>query len=142
MKYYLLFFSAIYAVVTIIFASLTTLLNISGGTGVAPLIAVGFLTAWQFVKRERRVPNPNEKKQLIWGSILSTFLISAVLVTIFVLTTMSVQSFINLIKFAPIWIWFIAFGIVILIEFFILQLSYGWYAKLCLKNLSNKKRLR
>jgi len=92
MKYYLLFFTAAYAVITIIFAVISTLLNLPSSTGMAPLVAVGFLTAWQFVKREQRIPTPEEKKKLIWGSIASTFVVSIVLAAVLVMATMSIQD--------------------------------------------------
>ena len=141
MKYYLLFFTAAYAVSTIIFAVISTLLNLPGSTGMAPLLAVGFLTSWQFVKREQRIPTPEEKKKLIWGSIASTFVVSFVLVAVVVMATMSIQDVMTLLKGVPAWIWLVAFGFVILIEYFILHMSFGWYAKTCLKSLENKKRL-
>jgi hypothetical protein len=141
MKYYLLFFTAAYVVITIIFAVISTLLNLPSSTGMAPLVAVGFLTAWQFVKREQRIPTPEEKKKLIWGSIASTFVVSIVLAAVLVMATMSIQDVMAILKDVPSWIWFVAFGFVILIEYFILHMSFGWYAKTCLKSLENKKRL-
>jgi hypothetical protein len=141
MKYYLLFFTAAYAVSTIIFAVISTLLNLPGSTGMAPLLAVGFLTSWQFVKREQRIPTPEEKKKLIWGSIASTFVVSFVLVAVVVMATMSIQDVMTVLKGVPAWIWLVAFSFVILIEYFILHMSFGWYAKTCLKSLENKKRL-
>ena len=141
MKYYLLFFTAAYAVITIIFAVISTLLNLPGSTGMAPLLAVGFLTSWQFVKREQRIPTPEEKKTLIWGSIASTFVVSFVLVAVVVMATMSIQDVMTVLKGVPAWIWLVAFSFVILIEYFILHMSFGWYAKTCLKSLENKKRL-
>ena len=141
MKYYLLFFTAAYAVSTIIFAVISTLLNLPGSTGMAPLLAVGFLTSWQFVKREQRIPTPEEKKTLIWGSIASTFVVSFVLVAVVVMATMSIQDVMTVLKGVPAWIWLVAFSFVILIEYFILHMSFGWYAKTCLKSLENKKRL-
>lgn len=140
MKYYLLFFSAVYTVMTIIFAIISTLLDLPSSSGVTPLFAVGFLTAWQFVKREQRIPTPEEKKQLIWGSIASTFVISIILAVIVVMATMSLQDMITVLKTVPTWIWLIAIGFVILIEYFILHMSFGWYAKTCLKSLENKNK--
>ena len=141
MKYYLLFFTAAYPVSTILFAVISTLLNLPGSTGMAPLLAVGFLTSWQFVKREQRIPTPEEKKKLIWGSIASTFVVSFVLVAVVVMATMSIQDVMTVLKGVPAWIWLVAFSFVILIEYFILHMSFGWYAKTCLKSLENKKRL-
>ena len=141
MKYYLLFFSAVYTVMTIIFAIISTLLDLPSSSGVTPLFAVGFLTAWQFVKREQRIPTSEEKKKLIWGSIASTFVVSIVLAAVLVMATMSIQDVMAILKDVPSWIWFVAFGFVILIEYFILHMSFGWYAKTCLKSLENKKRL-
>ena len=46
------------------------------------LIAAGFFTSWIFVKREQRVPNPQERKHLILGSIASNLIISTILVVI------------------------------------------------------------
>ena len=142
MKYYLLFFTAAYAVITIVFAVISTLLDLpNSSTGTATLFGSGGLTAWQFVKREQRIPTPQEKKTLIWGSIASTFVVSIVLAAVLVMATMSIQDVMAILKDVPSWIWFVAFGFVILIEYFILHMSFGWYAKICLKSLENKKRL-
>jgi hypothetical protein len=141
MKYYLLFFTAAYVVITIIVAVISTLLNLPGSTDIAPLVAVGFLTAWQFVKREQRIPTSEEKKKLIWGSIASTFVVSIVLAAVVEMATMSMQDMLNMLKGVPAWIWLAGFGFVILIEYLILHMSFGWYAKTCLKSLENKKRL-
>ena len=130
MKYYLLFFTAAYVVITIIVAVISTLLNLPSSTGMAPLVAVGFLTAWQFVKREQRIPTPEEKKKLIWGSIASTFVVSIVLAAVLVMATMSVQDVMAILKDVPSWIWFVAFGFVILIEFSLRPMGSVWFPKL------------
>ncbi|MEG0131432.1 MAG: ABZJ_00895 family protein [Acinetobacter sp.] len=146
MKYYLLFFTAAYAVITIVFAVISTLLDLpNSSTGIATLFGSGGLTAWQFVKREQRIPTPEEKKTLIWGSIASTFLVSLILLLIFaILLNPPIPSLTDMLNPKVLWIWIfviIVFGILILIEYLILHMSFGWYAKTCLKSLENKKRL-
>jgi Tfp pilus assembly protein PilO len=67
--------------------------------------------------------------------------VSFVLVAVVVMATMSIQDVMTVLKGVPAWIWLVAFSFVILIEYFILHMSFGWYAKTCLKSLENKKRL-
>ena len=105
------------------------------------LIAAGFFTSWIFVKREQRVPNPQERKHLILGSIASNLIISAILVVIALFFIAPIQTSIEIIKHIPIWLWILVTIFLILVEYFIFHLSYGWYAKQCLKGLENKKHL-
>ena len=142
MKYYLLFFTGIYTVAIILFGIFATIFDLTSSiTTVPTLILAGFLTAWQFVKREQRIPTPEEKKKLIWSSIASTFVVSTVLAAIVLPATMSIQDIMNALKAIPSWIWLVIFGFLILIEYAVFHYSYSGYAKTCLKSLENKKRL-
>ncbi|WP_236760709.1 ABZJ_00895 family protein [Acinetobacter junii] len=94
-----------------------------------------------FVKREQRAPNLQERKHLILGSIASNLILSAILVVIELFFIAPIQTSIEIIKHIPIWLWILVTVFLILIEYFIFHLSYGWYAKQSLKGLKNKKHL-
>jgi amino acid transporter len=140
MKYYLWIFTGIYTLTLLIFGLLAYFIDLSSSTTVPTLIAAGFFT-WIFVKREQRVPNPQERKHLILGSIASNLIISAILVVIALFFIAPIQTSIEIIKHIPIWLWILVTIFLILVEYFIFHLSYGWYAKQCLKGLENKKHL-
>lgn len=141
MKYYLWIFTGIYTLTLLIFGLLAYFINPSSSTTVPTLIAAGFFTSWIFVKREQRVPNPQERKHLILGSIASNLIISTILVVIALFFIAPIQTSIEIIKHIPIWLWILVTIFLILVEYFIFHLSYGWYAKQCLKGLENKKHL-
>ena len=141
MKPYLWIFTGAYTVALMIFGVISIFIHIGSSSGVPTLIAGGFFTAWQFVKREKRIPNADEKVQLIWGSIACTFIISALLVFIFVLATGTSQAIIASLQLIPMWIWLIAIAFIILIEFAVFYFSYGWFAIKCLEG-QHKKRQR
>lgn len=142
MKYYLLVFSAVYTIATILFGCVSIFINVSSSSSSIPiLLAAGFFTSWHFVKREQRIPNKNEKTQLIWGSIACTFIISTIFVFIVAFALGQSKIWIELLLNAPIWIWIFAISFMILIEFITFYIGYGWYAKKCLIDL-NKKSLQ
>ena len=142
MKYYLLVFSGIYMVAVIVFGILTTLLNIPNSGGVPTLLAAGFLTAWHFVNKEKRIPDDQEKIQLIWGSIACTFIVSALLVIIFVLATEFGEIIIASIKIVPLWLLLVVTTVMVFIEYAIFYMAYGWFAKKCQEELHKKSRRR
>lgn len=141
MKYYLLVFSVVYIIATILFGILSMLVNVSSSTGVPILLAASFFTSGLFVKREQRIPNKNEKTQLIWGSIACTFIISIILVFLVSIALAQTTIWIELIQNVPIWVWLLATSLMIVIEFLVFYLGYGWFAKKCLNDL-NKKSLQ
>lgn len=138
MKQYLWVFTGIYTVALMVFGVLSTFIHIGSSSGVPTLIVGGFFTAWHFVKREKRIPNADEKIQLIWGSIACTFIISALLVFIFVLATGTSEAIIASLKLMPMWVWLIAIAFITLIEFAVFYFSYGWFAIKCVEG-QNKK---
>ena len=145
MKYYLLFFSGIYIVATILCGILGLFINIGSASTVPTLLAAGFLTSWQFVRREQRIPDAQEKKQLIWGSIACTFIISAILVSMAFLFIAPLRDMLMTMSNLPMWIWAFMVGvlaILILIEFAIFHISYCWYVNQCLKGFEKKKHLK
>lgn len=139
MKYYLWIFTGIYTLTLLIFGLLAYFIDLSSSTTVPTLIAAGFFRSWMFVKREQRAPNLQERKHLILGSIASNLIISAILVVIALFFIAPIQTSIEIIKHIPIWLWILVTIFLILVEYFIFHLSYGWYAKQCLKGLKNKK---
>lgn len=141
MKYYLWIFTGIYTLTLLIFGLLAYFIDLSSSTTVPTLIVAGFFTSWIFVKREQSVPNPQERKHLILGSIASNLIISAILVVIALFFIAPIQTSIEVIKHIPIWLWILVTVFLILVEYFIFHLSYGWYSKQCLKGLKNKKHL-
>ena len=140
LKHYFLVFSGAYILALILFGILSIAINITSASGVPTLIVGGFFTAWYFVKREKRIPDDNEKIQLVWGSIACTFFVSAILLFVYALLSGTTLQLVETLQTVPMWIWLFAIGFMILIEFIIFSLSYGWYAKKCLDGL-NKKHL-
>lgn len=145
MRYYFLFFSGVYFVATILCGILGLFIDIGSASTVSTLFAAGFLTSWQFVRREQRIPDAQEKKQLIWGSIACTFIISAILVGMAFLFIAPFRNMLMTMSNLPIWIWAFMIGVLaflLLIEFAIFYMSYGWYANQCLKGFEKKKHLK
>ena len=69
MAYYLKHFAAVYSIALVLTtAILIFVLNLGGITLLPALIASAFISARSFVKNELRLPLPDEKIQLAWGS--------------------------------------------------------------------------
>lgn len=141
MKHYLWIFTGAYTAALIVFGIISTFISIGSSSGAPTLMVGGFFTAWHFVKREKRIPTADEKVQLIWGSIACTFIISALLVFIFVLATGTSEAIIASLQLIPMWIWLLAIAFITLIEFAVFYFSYGWFAIKCVEG-QNKKRQR
>ncbi|WP_374663380.1 ABZJ_00895 family protein [Acinetobacter sp.] len=129
MKKYILYFSLCYGAAVVITAIIVSFFDLPGGTSAACLIAAGFAAAMKFAQDQQRAPNPKEKKQLIWGclgaSVLLSMLASAVSLFIFSETA----EFFSMLKAVPVWVWLLAIALTLAIHYLVLALSFGWFAR-------------
>ncbi|CAM4122807.1 ABZJ_00895 family protein [Acinetobacter pragensis] len=129
MKKYIVYFSICYAAAMALIAIIVSFFDLSGGTSAACLIAAGFATAMKFAQDQRRPPNSHEKKQLIWGCLFASIVISIIASAMSLLIFFKTSDFFSILGTAPIWIWIIAILLTIFIHYLILSLSFGWFAK-------------
>ena len=76
---YVIRFTVIYAVLLILAAVVTTVLNINTKTALAVLIITTLYTAGKFVKEQNRIPSRNELFHLTWASFATSSVTSLIL---------------------------------------------------------------
>jgi peptidoglycan biosynthesis protein MviN/MurJ (putative lipid II flippase) len=131
---YIALFSVIYAALMLLFNAVVYGFNIDidSSANIAMLLGASYGTIARFVSEQKRTPNTLEKRKLIWGSILSSFIVSLAVVAT-VLTILGnpeawdeLNQLIHQLSI-PIWLGIIAF--VTLLYYIVLNLVYGWGAK-------------
>ncbi|KGT47483.1 MULTISPECIES: ABZJ_00895 family protein [Acinetobacter] len=70
MSHYLKYFALIYSILLIVVGMIVYWLNLGAVIFIPALIASAFLSARHFAHRELRLPTPEEKKTLVWGSTI------------------------------------------------------------------------
>ena len=135
MKHYLIYFAAVYSIALLLLVILFSLLNLTGSTSVPTLIAAGFITAGHFVKREQRIPNSDEKIQLVWGCTIVSLFISSILVFVYSLVDPTTGNILKTVENTGLILIAIVMLLLILIHAAIFFVSFGWYAKICARKL-------
>ncbi|MBJ8419031.1 ABZJ_00895 family protein [Acinetobacter courvalinii] len=129
MKKYILTFSAAYALAMIIIAILETFFKAPSGSSIICLISGGSCAAAFFVKDYQRIPEPSEKKALVWGCFFASIIISIIATIISIMIFPETAPFLAAIAELPIWIWLFAISFTALLHYLVLSLSFGWMAK-------------
>ncbi|ATO19804.1 hypothetical protein BS636_09135 [Acinetobacter sp. LoGeW2-3] len=70
MSHYLKYFAAVYFALLVLVGMIVYWLNLGAIIFIPALIAAAFLSARHFVHQELRLPTPEEKKTLVWGSTI------------------------------------------------------------------------
>lgn len=129
MKKYILVFSVAYAIAMIIIATLETFFKAPTGSSIICLISGGSCAASFFVKDHQRIPDPSEKKSLVWGCFFASIIVSIIATVISLIIFPETAPFLSAIADLPIWIWLIAISFTALLHYLVLSLSFGWVAK-------------
>jgi len=129
MKKYILIFSAAYMLAMIIIATLETFFKAPSGSSVICLMSGGCCAASFFVKDYQRIPEPSEKKTLVWGCFFASIIISIIATIVSLMIFSEIAPFLEAIIELPIWIWIFALSFTALIHYLVLSLSFGWIAK-------------
>jgi hypothetical protein len=140
MKKYIIYFSIAYLAAMVLMAVIIYFLDMPNGASVASIMVAGFATASKFVQDQQRVPNAEEKKQLIWGCLISSIMISLISSVIVVLAIFKSISAFSVLSAVPLWVIALAFGFTLLIHYALLALSFGWMSKNVLKGLEKQKK--
>ncbi|RKG32779.1 ABZJ_00895 family protein [Acinetobacter tianfuensis] len=140
MKKYITYFSIVYLIVMAVLAVIISYFDLPSSTSVACLLAAGYAAAGKFVQDHERVPDAQEKKQLIWGCLGASIAISICVSIIFLLIAFQSLSFLSMLSAVPLWIIVLAIAFTVLIHYFILAMSFGWYANSCLKGLQKRNK--
>lgn len=137
-KKYTFYFALCYGAAMLITGIIISFFDLPGGTSVACLVAAGFAAAMKFVQDQQRAPEAAEKKQLIWGCLIASVAVSVLASMVSLIIFAETADFFSMLSTVPLWIWVIAILFTLLIHYFILALSFGWFARWNQKNMLKK----
>lgn len=135
---------------TLLYASIMTLFNIllhgfdvdlGSGANTVMLMAASLITSNKFVTINKRAPKKAEKNKLIFGCLLSSFAISILGVIILISIALGAQGFTGITRTLPklpALAWLTILIAVTLLYYFMLNLSFGWYANRYATKISTK----
>lgn len=139
---YVLKFGIYYLLAVIAIAIITTLLKIDSNSGsVATVLFATMMTSIKFINENKRVPNSNENKKLIWYSFAATWIVSLVLVLLFLVISGEMGAIIQGLNQASFSLLFGVLLFVSAIELLVLYLGYGWLAKKQYEGLVKKGKI-
>lgn len=135
MKKYVFIFTIAYLLLTISLAIITSLLKVDGGTSlnIVVTIASSFIAAWQFTKEQKRIPTAEESNSYARLALAGTWMVSLLLVIAFLALfvppneleifkkLINTKTFLTIVP--------IAFIVLSVIYYFIIEWSFSWYAK-------------
>jgi hypothetical protein len=123
---------------SIVFAQL----EIESGSGVSigALMGAAIFAVAKFIQDNKRVPTSSEKTKLVWFSYLTSWLVSLLIVGIFVTLTSEHYQVINFMKSNPL----ILIGILAFLTVFyvgVLYLSYGYLARKQFESMKKRGKI-
>jgi len=136
MAYYLKHFAAVYSIALVLTtAILIFVLNLGGITLLPALIASAFISARSFVKKELRLPLPDEKIQLVWGSSAVALIIGSFFIFFLILMNPNAEEILKLANNAGLVLAGVVMLCLVALHGAIFHIAYGWYAKYTYRNL-------
>lgn len=164
---YVLRFGLFYLLAFVVIAGVTALLKIdSNSSSMVSIFIAMMMTSLKFINDNKRVPNASEKRKLVWYSFAATWVVSFVLVVLFLSIAGELGTIIKLFNelglallyklpliprevgatlelFHRIGFSFL-FGAVLFVsalEVLMLYFGYGWYAKKQYEGLVKKGKI-
>ncbi|MBW9260725.1 MAG: ABZJ_00895 family protein [Candidatus Thiodiazotropha sp. (ex. Lucinisca nassula)] len=88
-----IWFAVINLALTVCFSIVLILLEIDSNTSaiIASLVGAAMIAGSKFIQDHKRVPNRSEKTKLVWLSYLTSWLVSLLLLSGFILATLSLS---------------------------------------------------
>ncbi len=139
-KKYIFIFNLAYIVLSILLLILSSFIDLPNTTSaVVSIMTAAIFTTQFFVKEQSRAPNKVEKNQLVWGCFISSIVIASLFSLIFLIVSVGIDSFNSAIRnvfdLMPLWLLILSIFIAILIQYWILKFSFGYFANKIVKNM-------
>ena len=129
MAYYLKHFAAVYSIALVLATTiLIFILNLGGITLLPALIASAFICARKFVKKELRLPLPEEKIQLVWGSSAVALIIGSFFIFFLILMNPNAEEILKSADNAGLVLAAVVMLCLVALHGAIFHIAYGWYA--------------
>lgn len=111
----------------------------SSSFGMILVTAAGFGASAKFVNDNKRVPEPDEKKKIVWGCILIVAIVNIVLMAFYFITNPEAQTqFAQMLSKMP-WLALIFPIMIVGLPYLILSWAFGWYARTMLKMIHKRE---
>lgn len=140
MKKYIIIFILCNIALSFVLGTILELLNISNSSlTVVTLMAAGFIAGSVFAKDHNRSPTPEEKSSFAWGSTITVFVLSLIVVAgVFLIWPEALASISDATASLSFWIIVtIIFVLLFVLFFWIIKWSFGWFAQ---KSLDAKRK--
>ena len=134
MKKYVIAFTVVNLVLTVVLALLASALKMNGGTslGAGAAVSSAFLAGWLFFRDYDRAPSGDEKTNFAWKSLATIWVLSLAVAAVVIPFFMSAKEFQSALSFIASWRYGGFFAGVILfvssIYYFGIRWAFGWYA--------------
>jgi len=106
-------------------------IDLGSGANIAILMGASVVTSNQFVTTNKRAPREAEKKNLIFGCLLSSFAISISGALILISIFLDIQDLLEIARILPELLgftWLAILAAITLFHYLVLNLSFGWHA--------------
>ena len=143
---YIIKFSIAYAIGLVVLTAIFNFFDLDHSTGasIGILIGAAMYSVGKFIEENKRTPNKTEKSKLVWSSFFISWVLSIILLIVFIFVIEGMPGLIELTKLAGKLNNAIIFGaliIVSLLYFSILSWSYGGLAKKQYEGLKKKGKI-
>ncbi len=133
-------YTAVYSLAVLATALLLLVLDIQGNAGAAMgAVVIGVVAAAMlFVREQRRVPTPAERGWLVVGSLLTTWLVSLLLFTLFIVLMTGVEGLRASLLLLGDYQWHVVIGVIAVtsaLHALVLWFFYGLFTKQQLRAL-------
>ncbi len=135
---YCFIFTLIYGVLLIAINIITSVFNISagGGLNIVSFIVAIYFSAYKFAQEQSRAPSKKERLKLATGSLIAAYILSLIVaVVVAFISDINLGEIFNGISIPML---MGSLSIITIVYFTGLYFAYSWFAKLALKQLSNK----
>ena len=139
---YVVRFALFYLLAVIAIAIVTILLKLDSNSGsMVSVLVAAMMTSLKFINDNKRVPSAYEKKKLVWYSFAATWVVSLVLVVLFLSISGELGAIIDLLSKAGYGLLFGVMLFVSALEILMLYFGYGWLANKQYEGLVKKGKI-
>lgn len=137
MQKYVIRFGMSYAILTVVLAGLTYLIDTGAALNFVAAMGASFMAASAFVKDQGRLPTAEEKSSYTWGALGISYLISFLLVAIafgFLLTAEEIAALKPMLSSSFfLGVAFIGLIITSAIYYLVIRWAFSWYAGMAVR---------
>jgi hypothetical protein len=141
MKPYLLYFAAVYCILLVILVIFLFLgFKLSIFSLLPALFASACISSGHFIQKNERLPTPEEKIQLIWGSSAVAIVIASLFIFFIILMNPNAEQILKQADNAGIGLYAVVMLCLVAVHGAIFHFAYNWYARFCQRKVERNKQ--